>query len=109
MKYAILILLFPFAVSAQIRPHIEHEKPPEIKYNWKGAIAPASMAFAAGLCGSGEPVQKFTRQGFIAGAGLTIGFGSNPKRPGWHYLADALLSAGGFALGVFAGETLIYK
>ncbi|MFZ1301426.1 MAG: hypothetical protein WAQ27_02500 [Candidatus Microsaccharimonas sp.] len=108
MMKILFLLLFPLFASAQIRPHVEHPQPAQIKYNWKGAIAPASMSFAAGIAGNGTQGQKFVRQGFIAGAALTIGFSSDARRPAWHYLADIGLSAGGFFLGQFVGETFIF-
>ncbi len=104
----LFFFLLPYLAPAQIRPVVEYEQP-RIKYEWKKAIAPASMCFAAGVSGNRDNGSKFVRQGFIVGAALTIGFGSDAKRPAWHYLADVGIGAGGFLLGQFVGENIIFK
>ena len=107
-KIAAILFIIPLSGFSQIRPVLDQPDPVKIEYNWKGAIAPASMSMAAGLAGNGTQGQKFVRQGFIAGAGLVIGFSGNPKRPAWHWLADVGISAGGFFIGQFIGETFIF-
>lgn len=101
-------LLFPLFATAQIRPYVEPVPPPSIKYNWKGAIAPASLAFAAGAAGDRYPAGRFLRQGFAFGAVLTIGF-ADPKRPAWHYIADVGVSCLAFGAGHFAADNLFYR
>lgn len=107
-----LVFFFLFGIAAcnaQIRPVVERPQPAEIKYNWKKAIAPASLCFAAGVSGNRDNASKFVRQGFMVGAALTIGFGSDPKRPAWHYLADVGIGAVGFLAGQFVGENIIFR
>lgn len=103
---ALLFILFPLFASAQIRPYQEPTKGP-VRYKWEQSIAPASLAMCAGMAGGRDNTSKFVRQGFVAGACLTIGF--SDRKPRLHYLYDVGIGAAAFVVGAFVGENLIYK
>lgn len=109
----LIVLCFavaPFlAFSQRVHRYVDPVPPAPVKYEWKTAIAPASMTFAAGAFIGRDNGSKFVRQGFLIGAGLTIGFGGNTKRPGWHYAVDVAACAVGFVAGRLVGENVNYR